>query len=95
MGRRDMADVQEVDKLTAEVMRFMLFKAHKQPNVPVKREELRHLITDTYRQRNLPATVISNAQVRLHCITLFIGMVFFGVAALCVIVPEVQSTTVE
>ena len=56
--------VQELDKLTAEVMRYMLFKAYKAPNVPVKREELTHLISENYKQqRALPATVISNAQV--------------------------------
>lgn len=45
-------------------MRYMLFKAYKAPNVPVKREELTHLISENYKQqRALPATVISNAQV--------------------------------
>lgn len=53
----------EIDKLTAEVVRFMLFKSHKQPNVPVKREELAQLITENYKQRSLPGTVIANAQV--------------------------------
>lgn len=53
----------EVDKLTAEVVRFMLFKSHKQPNVPVKRDELTQLITENYKQRNLPSSVIANAQV--------------------------------
>lgn len=56
----------EVDKLTAEAVRYMLFKSYKQPNVPVKREELAALITENYKQRNLPATVIAAAQVRMH-----------------------------
>lgn len=56
----------ELDKLTAEVVRFMLFKSHKQPNVPVKREELNHLITENYKQRSLPSAVIANAQVNVH-----------------------------
>lgn len=55
----------EVDKLTAEMVRFMLFKAYKQPDVPVKREELTQLITENYKQRNLTAAVIANAQVKL------------------------------
>ncbi|XP_024396132.1 uncharacterized protein [Physcomitrium patens] len=58
----------EIDKLTAEVVRFMLFKSHKQPNVPVKREELAQLITENYKQRSLPGTVIANAQARLKSI---------------------------
>lgn len=53
----------ELDKLTAEVVRYMLFRSHKQPNVPVKREDLAHLITENYKQRNLPSSVIANAQV--------------------------------
>ena len=53
----------EVDKLTAEVVRFMLFKSYKQPNVPVKREELVAFISENYKQRSLPTTVIANAQV--------------------------------
>lgn len=55
----------ELDKLTAEVVRYMLFRSHKQPNVPVKREDLAHLITENYKQRNLPSSVIANAQAKL------------------------------
>ncbi|KAG0567856.1 hypothetical protein M758_7G109200 [Ceratodon purpureus] len=58
----------EVDKLTAEVVRFMLFKSYKQPNVPVKREDLVALISENYKQRSLPGTVISNAQAKLKAI---------------------------
>lgn len=58
----------EVDKLTAEAVRYMLFKSYKQPNVPVKREELAALITENYKQRNLPATVIAAAQAKLKSI---------------------------
>ncbi len=57
--------VQDVtDKLTAEVVRYMLFKAHKQPDVPVKREELTRLVTDNHPNRSYPGVVISNAQVK-------------------------------
>jgi hypothetical protein len=42
----------------------MLFKAHKQPDVPVKREELTRLVTDNHPNRSYPGVVISNAQVK-------------------------------
>lgn len=58
----------ELDKLTAEVVRFMLFKSYKQPNVPVKREELVALVSENYKQRNLPGAVIVNAQAKLKAI---------------------------
>ncbi|KAH9539347.1 hypothetical protein CY35_15G053400 [Sphagnum magellanicum] len=56
------------DKLTAEVVRYMLFKAHKQPDVPVKREELTRLVTDNHPNRSYPGVVISNAQEKLKSI---------------------------
>ncbi|KAH9301723.1 hypothetical protein KI387_013306 [Taxus chinensis] len=54
--------LQERDKLVAEMMRFMLFKNHQHPGVPVKREELTQIVTKNYRQRNLPNLAILQAQ---------------------------------
>jgi hypothetical protein len=59
---------EERDKLVAELMRYMLFKIHQHPGVPVKREELTQLITKNYRQRNLPAVVITQAQKKFASI---------------------------
>lgn len=55
---------EEVDRLIAEVMRYMLFKNYQQFGVPVKREELVQLITKTYKTRNLPNVVIQRAQMK-------------------------------
>jgi hypothetical protein len=59
---------QERDKLVAEMMRCMLFKIHQHPGVPVRREELTQLVTKNYRQRNLPAVVITQAQKKFASI---------------------------
>lgn len=59
---------EERDKLVAEMMRYMLFKLHQHPGVPVKREELSQLVTKNYRQRNLPAVVITQAQKKFATI---------------------------
>jgi len=59
---------EERDKLVAEMMRYMLFKLHQHPGVPVKREELAQLVTKNYRQRNLPAVVITQAQKKFATI---------------------------
>uniref|UniRef100_A0A0D6R228 MAGE domain-containing protein n=1 Tax=Araucaria cunninghamii TaxID=56994 RepID=A0A0D6R228_ARACU len=60
--------VEEQDKLVAEMMRYMLFKNHQHPGVPVKREELTQLVTKNYRQRNLPNLVITQAQKKFASI---------------------------
>eukprot|EP00252_Welwitschia_mirabilis_P021710 TRINITY_DN5646_c0_g1_i1.p1 TRINITY_DN5646_c0_g1~~TRINITY_DN5646_c0_g1_i1.p1 ORF type:complete len:238 (-),score=45.57 TRINITY_DN5646_c0_g1_i1:313-1026(-) len=59
---------EECDKLVADVMRFMLFKNHQHPGVPVRREELTQIITKTYKQRNLPSEIISQAQKKFASI---------------------------
>jgi len=59
---------EERDKLVAEMMRCMLFKIHQHPGVPVRREELTQLVTKNYRQRNLPAVVITQAQKKFASI---------------------------
>lgn len=53
---------EEVERLIAEVMRYMLFKNHQQFGVPVRREELVQLITKTYKTRNLSSFIIQQAQ---------------------------------
>ncbi|XP_057865976.2 uncharacterized protein LOC131073519 [Cryptomeria japonica] len=59
---------EERDKLVAEMMRFMLFKNHQHPGVPVRREELTQIVTKNYRQRNLPNLVINQAQKKFASI---------------------------
>lgn len=56
---------QERDKLVAEIIRYVLFKTHQNSGCPIKREELTQIVTRSYRNRNLPAAVISEAQEKL------------------------------
>lgn len=60
--------VQEIDRLTSEVMRHMLFKNYEQFGVPIRREELVQIITKTYKTRNLPNFIISKAQEKFESI---------------------------
>lgn len=56
---------QEIDKLVAEVIRYILFKTHQTSGCPIKREELTQLVTRNYSQRNLPSYVINAASEKL------------------------------
>lgn len=56
---------QEIDKLVAEVIRYILFKTHQTSGCPIKREELTQLVTKNYPQRNLPTHVINAATEKL------------------------------
>ncbi|GLT93799.1 hypothetical protein SLE2022_115730 [Rubroshorea leprosula] len=56
---------QEIDKLIAEVIRYVLFKTHQNSGCPIKREELTQLVTKNYQQRNLPSYVINAAKEKL------------------------------
>ncbi|KAL6560387.1 hypothetical protein OROGR_003946 [Orobanche gracilis] len=59
----------EKDKLVGDVIRYVLFKTEHNGGCPIKREELTQLITGKgYRQRNLPAFVINEAQSKLSSI---------------------------
>ncbi|KAL6565886.1 hypothetical protein OROHE_004941 [Orobanche hederae] len=59
----------EKDKLVGDVIRYVLFKTEQNGGCPIKREELTQLITGKgYRQRNLPAFVINEAQSKLSSI---------------------------
>ncbi|KAK9219584.1 hypothetical protein WN943_008230 [Citrus x changshan-huyou] len=42
---------EEIDKLVAEVVRYVLFKTHQNSGCPIKREELVQLVTKNYSQR--------------------------------------------
>lgn len=59
---------EEVDKLIAEVIRYVLFKTHQTSGCPIKREELTQLITKSYRQWGLPTLVIDKAREKLSSI---------------------------
>ncbi|GKV41109.1 hypothetical protein SLEP1_g48683 [Rubroshorea leprosula] len=59
---------QEIDKLIAEVIRYVLFKTHQNSGCPIKREELTQLVTANYQQRNLPSYVINAAKEKLSSI---------------------------
>ncbi|KDO80977.1 hypothetical protein CISIN_1g039544mg [Citrus sinensis] len=56
---------EEIDKLVAEVVRYVLFKTHQNSGCPIKREELVQLVTKNYSQRALPAHVINAAKEKL------------------------------
>ncbi|KAM0936327.1 putative MAGE domain, melanoma-associated antigen, MAGE domain, winged helix WH1 [Dioscorea sansibarensis] len=60
--------LEEKDKLVAEVIRYALFKTHQSGGCPIRRDELTQLITKNYRQRSLPALVISEAREKLSSI---------------------------
>eukprot|EP00897_Mesotaenium_endlicherianum_P000622 jgi/Mesen1/10560/ME000843S10073 len=56
---------EEVDKCVSEVMRCMLFRAHKEPGVPVRRDELTQLVNRHYQGRHgFARRVILEAQAR-------------------------------
>ncbi|KAI4307398.1 hypothetical protein L6164_030595 [Bauhinia variegata] len=59
---------EEMDKLVGEVIRYILFKTHQTSGCPIKREELTQLVTKSYHQRNLPASVINEAKEKLSSI---------------------------
>lgn len=59
---------QEKDKLVGEVIRYMLFKTHQNSGCPIKRDELTHLITKNYHQRNFPTFVINEAKDKLSTV---------------------------
>ncbi|XP_050208589.1 uncharacterized protein LOC126658102 [Mercurialis annua] len=59
---------EEKDKLVAEVIRYVLFKTHHNSGCPIKRDELTQIVTKNYRQRLLPALVISEAISKLSSI---------------------------
>ncbi|XP_057955127.1 uncharacterized protein LOC131149076 [Malania oleifera] len=63
----DMSE-EELDKLVAEVIRYLLFKTHQSSGCLIKRDELTQLITKSYRQRSLPAYVIKRAGEKLSSI---------------------------
>ncbi|KAJ4701345.1 Melanoma-associated antigen G1 [Melia azedarach] len=56
---------EELDKLVAEVVRYVVFKTHQNSGCPIKREELVQLVTKNYSQRALPAYVINAAKEKL------------------------------
>ncbi|XP_031263446.1 uncharacterized protein LOC116121644 [Pistacia vera] len=58
----------EIEKLVAEVVRYVIFKAHQNSGCPIKREELVHLVTKNYSQCNLPAFVINAAKEKLSSV---------------------------
>ncbi|XP_044511281.1 melanoma-associated antigen 8-like isoform X2 [Mangifera indica] len=59
---------EEIEKLVAEVVRYVIFKTHQNLGCPIKREELVHLVTKNYSQRNLPAFVINAAKEKLSSV---------------------------
>ncbi|XP_044475943.1 melanoma-associated antigen 8 [Mangifera indica] len=59
---------EEIEKLVAEVVRYVIFKTHQNSGCPIKREELVQLVTKNYSQRNLPAFVINAAKDKLSCV---------------------------
>ncbi|KAJ0087198.1 hypothetical protein Patl1_08535 [Pistacia atlantica] len=59
---------EEIEKLVAEVVRYVIFKTHQNSGCPIKREELVHLVTKNYSQRNLPALVINAAREKLSSV---------------------------
>ncbi|KAH9690700.1 MAGE domain-containing protein [Citrus sinensis] len=63
--KRPMLSSSEIDKLVAEVVRYVLFKTHQNSGCPIKREELVQLVTKNYSQRALPAHVINAAKEKL------------------------------
>lgn len=58
-------DSETMDMLTAEVVRYVIFKNYQQPGVPIKRRELTTLITEKYKQRALPTQIIEAAKNKL------------------------------
>ncbi|XP_019419434.1 PREDICTED: uncharacterized protein LOC109329963 isoform X1 [Lupinus angustifolius] len=60
--------MEEKDKLVEEIIRYMLFKTHGHSGCPIKRDELTHLVTKNYKQRNLPTFVINEAKEKLSSI---------------------------
>ncbi|GKV09354.1 hypothetical protein SLEP1_g20866 [Rubroshorea leprosula] len=59
---------QEIDKLVAEVIRYILFRTNQNSGCPIKREELTQLVTKNYNQYNLPSYVINAAKEKLSSI---------------------------
>ncbi|OWM79953.1 non-structural maintenance of chromosomes element 3 homolog [Punica granatum] len=59
---------EEMDKLVAEVIRYVLFKTHQNSGCPIKREELTQIVTRNYHNRSLPAAVINEARQKFSSI---------------------------
>ncbi len=58
--------MQESEQLTTSVMRLMLFRQGKQPDVPVRRDDIASVVKSRYAQqglRNLTGDIIVLAQV--------------------------------
>ncbi|GAB2222114.1 hypothetical protein Droror1_Dr00013315 [Drosera rotundifolia] len=56
---------EELDKLIAEVIRYVIFKNHQNSGCPIKREELTQIVTKNYQQHLLPAFVIDEARKKI------------------------------
>ncbi|KAL9254129.1 Melanoma-associated antigen 10-like protein [Drosera capensis] len=56
---------EELDKLIAEVIRYVIFKNHQNSGCPIKREELTQIVTKNYQKHLLPAFVIDEARKKI------------------------------
>lgn len=55
----------DLDQMTSEVMRYILFHNFKDPNVPIRREELTEIVSKVHKsRRGFPSAVIENAKTK-------------------------------
>ena len=63
----DLVVTQEQDQLVQQVMRLMLFRQQKQPDVPIRQSELASVINAAYkdqRKSKLSSVIIAQAQLK-------------------------------